>query len=176
MLTQPESPSQQAPLRPLTAWDAEAFAALVGAAFAALNLDPPPSALGVTAAAVIAHLAKGGGGTTTSPDQAGLLWEARPGGLYVSRIAVHPAHRGAGLATRMLHEAEAEARRRALPKLFLSTRLALQGNRRLFARCGFRETALHSHPGYTVPTFVDLEKPIANEPLASLGVNALATR
>ena len=45
-----------------------------------------------------------------------------------------------------------------IPRLHLSVRLALTGNRRFFAESGFRETVMHSHPGFTEPTFVDMEK------------------
>jgi hypothetical protein len=58
----------------------------------------------------------------------------------------------------LVDAAAAEARRRGLPRLLLSTRLVLADNRRLFARCGFVETEQHAHPGYAHPTFVDMEK------------------
>ena len=155
--------------------DAESFAALVRAAFSELAVEPRPSALGVTGAAIAAHLATGGG-VTTRPDQAGLLWAEKDGGLYVSRIAVHPALRGQGLATALLQAAQTEARRRSLPRVWLQTRLALAGNRRLFAGCGFVETARHAHPGFREPTFVEMEMLIGNEPAAASGVNHSATR
>ena len=92
------------------------------------------------------------------PGRACLLWAAQTEGLYVSRIAVLPEYRRFGLASAMLGCAEAEARRCRLPALRLSTRLALTGNRRLFARLGFVEGQRHAHPGYDQPTFVDMEK------------------
>jgi hypothetical protein len=61
----------------------------------------------------------------------------------------------------MIAALEQEARARGLPRLLLSTRLVLADNRRLFARCGFVETAQHAHPGYAHPTFVDMEKALA---------------
>jgi hypothetical protein len=42
--------------------------------------------------------------------------------------------------------------------MHLGTRLALEGNRRLFARFGFQEVARHAHPGYAAPTWVEMEK------------------
>jgi hypothetical protein len=39
--------------------------------------------------------------------------------------------------------------------------VALTDNRRPFAACGFRETALPAHPGHAAPTYVDMEKPLA---------------
>ena len=145
-------------LRPLRQADAEAFAGLVRLAFADLAVDPPPSATLVTGDDVRAHLAAGGGGVTADPDVAGLLWVEKDSGLYVSRVAVHPERRRQGLAGHLLRAAEAEAVRRGLSRLWLSTRLSLAGNRRLFAQLGFVETAFHAHPGHTTPTFVDMEK------------------
>ncbi len=147
--------------------DAEDLAGLVRNAFAGLLLDPPPSAGRVTAEDVRRHLAQGGGGIVVDPAVAGLLWDEREGGLYVSRVAVTTAHRRQGIATGLLQAAEAEAQRRGLPRLWLSTRLALTGNRRLFARFGFVETRLHAHDGYAEPTYVDMEKPIPREPVAA---------
>jgi len=58
----------------------------------------------------------------------------------------------------MIAAAEDETRRRGLPRLFLSTRLVLVDNRKLFASCGFVETSVEAHPGYSAPTFVNMEK------------------
>ena len=113
-----------------------------------------------------AHLAQGGGGIIIDPAIAGLLWDEREGGLYVSRVAVDLAHRGKGIAAHLLTVAEAEAVERGLPRIWLATRLALAGNRRLFGRLGYVETTLHAHDGYPEPTFVDMEKPLRHEPIA----------
>jgi ribosomal protein S18 acetylase RimI-like enzyme len=156
-------------MRPLRPADAEAFAALVRSAFADWAVDPLPSALRVTADDIGRHFGDGGGGVTTDPAQAGLLWAEKEGGLYISRVAVHPAHRRQGLAARLLSAAEAEARRRGLPRLWLSTRLAMASNRALFRRCGFVEGATHVHAGFTEPTYIDLSKSLG-EPTGVPGV------
>ena len=148
-------------IRPMVTADADAVAALIRAAFAAIptRLDPSPSALRVTEAEVAAVLEAGGGAVW---DEAGVqgcvLWEARPQGLYMGRLAVRPGWQGRGVARRLLAAAEAEARRRGLPKLMLAVRLALDGNRRLFRAAGFTETTLRTHDGYAEPTFVEAEK------------------
>ncbi len=146
-------------LRPLEPSDADGFAALVKRAFQAVDVQPPASGGRLTGDDVRAHLALGGG-VIAPAGCAGLLWAEKEGGLYVSRVAVDPAWQRRGLATAMLAAAEAEAVRRGLPRLWLSTRLALTGNRRLFARCGFQEATRHAHPGYDMPTFVDMTKPV----------------
>ena len=147
-------------VRPLRPADAPATAALIRAAFAALSapVDPPPSALRETA-----EIAAGGGACAIRGDAliGAVLWVEKEGGLYVARLSVHPDWRGRGVARALVAAAEVEARRRALPRMLLSTRLALTDNRRLFAACGFRETGQHAHPGYAAPTFVDMEKTLA---------------
>jgi predicted N-acetyltransferase YhbS len=135
-------------LRPICARDAAAIAALIRTAFTVQSVvtDPPSSALRVTEADVSSHLCQGTG--AVAEVNGGLvgsaLWNERKGGLYLSRLAVAPAWR-----------------RRGLPRLYLSTRLVLLDNRRLFGACGFVETARDAHPGYAEPTFVNMEKRLA---------------
>jgi N-acetylglutamate synthase-like GNAT family acetyltransferase len=150
-------------LRDATVADAEAIAALVRLAFAHLSaaVDPPPSALRESGDSIAAILLNGGGGAVI--EDAGrmvgaAIWYGKEDGLYFGRLSVHPEARGRGIARRLVAAAEAAARAGGLPKLLLSTRLALTDNRRLFAAAGFVETAQHAHPGYAAPTFVDMEK------------------
>ena len=153
--------------------DAAAVAALIRAAFDAIPepLAPRPSALQETGASILAHLAAGGGGAVVV--RAGLvaavLWSERDGGLYLGRLATSPHCQGQGLATELVHAAEAEARRRGLPRLHLGVRLALPGNRRLFARLGFVETVLHAHEGHSEPTWTEAEKRLVTAPPPGTG-------
>lgn len=150
-------------LRPAAPCDAASVAALVRACFAELAVEPPPSALHETEQTVRAHLAQGGGAVALCGGElaGSVLWQVRDGGLYVGRLAVAPAHRRRGIARALLAAAESEARRRGLPRLSLGTRLALADNRRIFAAAGFREVAMHAHPGYAAPTWVEMEKVLA---------------
>jgi GNAT superfamily N-acetyltransferase len=147
-------------IRPLTVAEAAAVAALVRAAFAAqpVAVDPPPSALRETADGVAIALAAGGGaGAWTADGLVGaVLWRDEADAVYLHRLSVAPAWRGRGIGRALIGAVEAAARARGVARLWLSTRLALTGNRRLFAACGFVETERHAHPGYAAPTFVDM--------------------
>ena len=90
-----------------------------------------------------------------------VLWQGQGDGLYLERVSVHPGQRRRGIARALVAAGEAEARRRGLPRIHLSTRLVLADNRRLFAACGLVESTQHAHPGYAVPTYVDMEKRLA---------------
>lgn len=149
-------------LRPILAADAEPAAALIRTAFAAIAppLVPPPSALHETADSVAAQIAIGGGVVA----EAGgamigmLLWGERAEGLYLGRLSVASAWRRAGVARAMVERAMAFAHESGLPRVHVGVRLALAGNRRLFAGLGFCETVLHTHEGFTSPTWVEMEK------------------
>jgi predicted N-acetyltransferase YhbS len=154
-------------LHPIRAEHSEPAAALIRLAFGSQGTvtDPPPSALLESGASVASHLAAPGqGGFAAWIGQAMVgcvMWQVQPRGLYLGRLAVHPEHRGRGIAPALVAAVEAQGSRLGQPRVLLSTRLVLADNRRLFARCGFVETAQHAHPGYAHPTFVDMEKPTA---------------
>ena len=149
-------------VRIATPSDACAIAKLVRLAFAAQSrpTNPPSGALKETADTIREHLLRGGGamaevdGVTVGT----LLWEEQDGALYLSRLAVHPAHRRRGIARALVAQAERETRRRALVRMTLGVRLVLEDNRRLFASCGFVETTLHRHEGFSEPTWVEMER------------------
>ncbi len=153
---------QEIRLRAATTEDAGEIAGLIRAAFIgrAATTDPKPSAMHESETSVVATLAAGGGAVAQRGSRmvAAVLWQPRDGGLYFGRLAVADDMRGQGIARALVGAVEAEARRRGLPRLLLSTRLVWTDNRRLFAGLGFVETSLHAHPGYAAPTFVDMEK------------------
>jgi len=152
-------------IRPLTGGDALAAVGVIHAAFRAQSArtDPPSGALRETADSVAAQIAAGGGACAEAGAcmVAAILWAEQDGGLHLGRLAVLPAWRRRGLARALVAAAEAEAYRRGLRRLSLGVRLVLEDNRRLFAACGFVETALTSHPGYAEPTSVTMEKRLA---------------
>ncbi len=147
--------------RPATPRDAAAIADLVRLAFSTQSqpTNPPPGALNETAATIAEHLGGGGGAVVEDGGVivGTVLWNEEEGGLYVGRLSVHPGHRRRGIAGALMEEAEREARRRGLTCLRLGVRLALEDNRRFFASCGFTETTLHRHEGFSEPTWVMME-------------------
>ena len=143
--------------------EVEEVAALIRTAFAGITvaLDPAPSGLRVSATEVTELLAKGGGAVWDEGELRGcVLWRPVDRGLYLSRLAVASGWQRRGIARALIGAVEAAARRQRAERVLLEVRLALVGNRRLFAECGFVETALRSHEGYSGPTFVEAEKGI----------------
>jgi len=138
----------------------EAFAAL------SADVDPLPSALRETPESVVSQLEAGGGAVAEAGTRlvGAVIWREEDGSLYVGRLAVPPSWRGRGIARALLATAEEEARRLGLPKLHLGTRLALEDNRRLFEGQGFVETTQHAHEGFLAPTWVRMEKRLAEAP------------
>jgi ribosomal protein S18 acetylase RimI-like enzyme len=149
-------------LRIATPSDAGAIADLVRLAFGAQSrpTNPPSGALKETAETIGDHLLRGGGAVVEIDGAVvgTLLWEEQDDALYLSRLAVHPAHRRRGIGRALVDLAERETRRRALVRMTLGVRLGLQDNRRLFASCGFVETTLHRHEGFSEPTWVAMER------------------
>jgi GNAT superfamily N-acetyltransferase len=142
--------------------DAASIAALVRLAFSTQSRPtvPPSGALKETAASISEHLRLGGGAIVEDHGMlvGAVLWNEEDGGLYVGRLSVRPEHRRRGIATLLMNQAEREARRLGLSHMRLGVRLALDDNRRFFASCGFVETTLHRHEGFSEPTWVMMER------------------
>ena len=143
-----------------------AVVALIRGAFAEHldRLDPPPSAVKETAESITALLERETGlvAETGGVVVGCLFLQRRDGGdIYLGRVAVARQHRRGGVGRALIAAAEAEARRLGARRLTLGVRLALDGNRRFFASLGFAEGALHAHPGYDKPTWVEMTKTIA---------------
>jgi GNAT superfamily N-acetyltransferase len=140
--------------------DWEAVRALILEAFAAMQrrIDPPSSALRLTAGSMAADAAAG----------ALLLAERREGivgclfvrpkadALYLAKLAVRPALQGRGIGRLLVEAARLEARGLGLVWLELQTRVELVDNHAAFARMGFARTGETAHPGFDRPTGVTM--------------------
>lgn len=145
--------------------DADEAARLIRTAFAAQPRPtrPPSSALRETAETVAARIKAGGGAGAFAGGAlvAAALWEATGDALHVGRVSVHPAFRGRGLARSLIAACEEEAKRRAIERMTLKTRLELPENERLFERCGFSRRELEAHEGFDELTTALMEKRLA---------------
>jgi len=68
--------------------------------------------------------------------------------IEVGRLSVLPAHRGRGIATRMLDWFEERAAGLRVPTVVLGVRLALPGNIALYERAGYEVYDYEDRPGY----------------------------
>lgn len=82
----------------------------------------------------------------------------KDGFAYAGRLAVEPMERGIGVGRALMAAAEAEARRMGMARLRVDVRLKLRDNRAFFRALGFIEGAERCHPGFSSPTYVELEK------------------
>jgi ribosomal protein S18 acetylase RimI-like enzyme len=149
-------------LRFATAADAAVIADLVRLAFSAQSAptNPPSSALRETAATITHELSLGGGAVVLEAGSmvGAVLWKEEEGSLYFGRLAVDPTQRRRGIALMLVSECEREARRRGLTRMHLGVRLELDDNRQLFLSCGFHDAEFLSHEGFSVPTWVRMER------------------
>jgi ribosomal protein S18 acetylase RimI-like enzyme len=149
-------------LREATEADAETVASILRAAFEEYRgrIDPPSGAHAETgetvrekmkSACVILALAGG--------EAAGCIYcQPGEGYLYFSRLAVLPAHRRQGLGRALIEHIEERARAMRLPRVRLGVRVVLDHQRAYYERLGYRVVESATHPGYTEPTYVFMEK------------------
>jgi GNAT superfamily N-acetyltransferase len=143
--------------------DWERVRALILDAFAYMHgrIDPPSSALRMTAESMAADAAKGALLLAQLDDAlAGCLF-VRPRGdaLYLGKLAVRPDLQGRGIGRALVAAARQEARRRGLAALELQTRIELTENHAAFARMGFVKIGEGVHPGYARPTDITMRAP-----------------
>lgn len=72
---------------------------------------------------------------------------------YLGKLAVAQDQRGRGIARQLVESAAA-----LHPVLRLQTRIELVENHATFARMGFREIARTTHPGFSQPTSITMER------------------
>ena len=144
-------------------WDALLDLILTSFAYMNGRIDPPSSALALTAETLktkaideIAYIAVEG------EQLVGCIF-CRPEAesLYVGKLAVLPAAQGRGIGKRLLVLAGAAARDLGLKDLRLETRIELIDNHATFAAWGFQKTAENRHAGFDRTTSIEMRKAIA---------------
>lgn len=133
-------------------------------AYMEARIDPPSSMHRLTVESVRRHareeeiwIAEDGAGGVA----ACVFYTRLPGRLYLGKMAVRPDWRGHGLARAMVRKAEERAAVRGLPLLELQSRIELVENHRTFARLGFVKTGEESHPGYSRPTSIRMQREVS---------------
>jgi len=124
------------------------------------KLDPPSGAHGETVESIAGKLGEGGAFICHHGDAAiGCIFYApKDDYLYVGRLSVVPEYRKRGVGDLLLSAAEQHATTLGLPSVRLGVRLVLEALQAYYATRGYASIGLHSHPGYTQPTFVEMEK------------------
>ena len=133
--------------------------ALVQGAFRDLPIEPPSGVLKETVEDFARRLETE---TAIVAESVGALvgsvfCAAKNDTLYIGRLAVRPCWRRCGVATALLDAAKAESRRLGIDRLTLNARIAMQSNVALFRKHGFSVTGAQCHPGFTRPTFYQME-------------------
>jgi GNAT superfamily N-acetyltransferase len=144
--------------------DWERVRALILDAFAYMEgrINPPSSALRLTAQSMKADAEKGAlllaerGGEVVGCVFAQVKGDA----LYIGKLAVRPGLQGAGIGRKLVDAARAEARRLGLGMLELQTRVELTENHATFARMGFVKTGETAHDGFDRPTSITMRGPV----------------
>ncbi|MDQ0324406.1 N-acetylglutamate synthase-like GNAT family acetyltransferase [Rhodopseudomonas julia] len=131
-------------------------------AYMAVRIDPPSSLLRMGPAELAE---KAGSETLLLAEEDGRIvgcafLRLEPDCLYIGKVAVAPAFRGAGLARRLFVLAEERARANDRLFLKLQTRVELTENHAAFARLGFVKVSETAHAGYDRATSITMTKPV----------------
>lgn len=78
--------------------------------------------------------------------------------VYLAHLAVLPDYRGLGIAKALMKEVEKRGLEQNQTIIRLNVRLALENTKAFYERAGYSFHSYGSHPGFTEPTHVMLEK------------------
>jgi predicted N-acetyltransferase YhbS len=93
-----------------------------------------------------------------------VFYEEGDGYLNFFRLAVLPAYRHHGVGRMLIEYVEDRARALGFPRVRLGVRVALPRLHVYYERMGYRVIHYLSHAGYTVPTYMIMEKTLASVP------------
>ncbi|MEQ8366096.1 MAG: GNAT family N-acetyltransferase [Roseicyclus sp.] len=89
-----------------------------------------------------------------------LFGHSRPDCYYIGKLAVAAPQRSKGLARELINTAATRARALGHDVLELNTRVELVENHAAFARLGFHQSGVFTHPGYDRPTSLTFRRPL----------------
>ena len=149
-------------LREATIDDAPAITAVLMAAFEEYRgrLEPPSGAHGETVEKVREKMWAARVVLAQAGDQVigCVFYELSSRRIYLSRLAVLPAHRRRGVGRALVEYVEGCALALNVPCVRLGVRVALAENRAYYERMGYRFVGAGAHDGYAEPTYLILEK------------------
>ncbi|MEZ4707385.1 MAG: GNAT family N-acetyltransferase [Caldilineaceae bacterium] len=130
------------------------------------RVNPPSSAHGKTRAILHAELqvarAIVAETQSTPPQLVGcIFYEMKGGSVYFSRLAVLPSHRGMGIGAALIGEVEQRSRALGARAITLSVRVVLTEQHKYYSRLGYHFVRYGTHPGFTEPTFMVMEKALS---------------
>ena len=151
-------------LRQATENDVPTLLALMRAAFEEYRgkLDPPSGVHAETmesiqskletAKAVIAFIENEAAGC--------VFYELEGTHLYLGRLSVLPPFRKLGVGRALIDYVEAQAVKLSVPRVQLGVRIAPPQLTDYYERLGYRIISYETHPGFTQPTYVMMEKEV----------------
>lgn len=80
--------------------------------------------------------------------------------LYLGRLSVLPQFRKLGIGRALIDYVEAQAASFKIPRVQLGVRLALPHLKAYYERLGYRVIRYETHPGYSQPTYLTMEKDV----------------
>jgi ribosomal protein S18 acetylase RimI-like enzyme len=148
--------------RDATEDDIPALANVIACAFEEHRgkLEPPSSSLNKTPEAVAQELQTARAVVACSNDETVgcVFYTLREGYVYLAHLAVLPQYRGLGIAKALMQSVEGKALEQGCKRIRLSVRLALEKTRAFYERLGYTFYSYGTHPGFTEPTYLTLEK------------------
>ncbi len=91
--------------------------------------------------------------------------------VYLHRLAVLPAWRRLGIATRLMADAETWATDAGFESVALGVRVALPANRRFYEALGYRVSEYTTHAGYSQSTAMIMRKRLVAPPLVEVALH-----
>lgn len=163
-------------IREATASDARTAAAIIQAAYVEFQgkLDPPSGAHTETEKSVRSLFESercilAGWGDTAAGC---VFFRTGEADTYLHRLAVAPVYRRQGVGHALVTAVETQARLARSSRVRLGVRLQLPQNQVFYRNLGYTVSSHHSHPGYTVPTYVSMTKDVSEPPQRAIEVVA----